>query len=161
MQGRTSYTTLSAVVGISPKDPAHRPQSPAPLLGPGPWSRFHGHRAHGPQRPAPHQACMGCCHPPQPWCTGTRGLHPLVCQHASLCKLDPDSRGAVLQSDSTMEVENGHAAAAGTENGAAAAAPAPEPPAEVLPEVEAYAYLLALMYLLDRKQAEEVRGLFQ
>lgn len=66
-----------------------------------------------------------------------------------------------MQSDSTMEVENGHAAAAGTENGAAAAAPAPEPPAEVLPEVEAYAYLLALMYLLDRKQAEEVRGLFQ
>ena len=56
-----------------------------------------------------------------------------------------------------MEVENGHAAA-GTENGAAAAPP-PEPPAEVLPEVEAYAYLLALMHLLDRKQAEEVLDL--
>ncbi len=81
--------------------------------------------------------------------------------------LPADSRACVVltltveelssQSDSAMEVENGHAAAA-SENGAAAA-PVPEPPAEVLPEVEAYAYLLALMHLLDRKQAEEVLDL--
>ena len=54
-----------------------------------------------------------------------------------------------------MEVENGHEPSA-AENGAAAAATASEPPAEALPEVEAYAYLLALMHLLDRKQAPEV-----
>ena len=55
-----------------------------------------------------------------------------------------------------MEVKDGHATAA-AENGAAAAPP-PEPPAEVLPEVEAYAYLVAAMHLLDRKQAKEVRS---
>ena len=54
-----------------------------------------------------------------------------------------------------MEVENGHVSPP-AENGSAAAAPLPEPPAEALPEVEAYTYLLALMYLLDRKQHEEV-----
>jgi hypothetical protein len=52
-----------------------------------------------------------------------------------------------------MDAENGHGPAP-TENGAAAAA---EPPAEPLPEAEAYAYLLALMHLLDRRQPAEVR----
>ena len=49
-----------------------------------------------------------------------------------------------------MAVESGHAH---LENNTAAAV---EPPAEPLPEVEAYAYLLALVHLLDRKQAAEV-----
>ena len=53
-----------------------------------------------------------------------------------------------------MDVENGHAPAP-AENGAGAAA---EPPAEPLPEVEAYAYLLALMHLLDRRRPAEVRS---
>ena len=43
-------------------------------------------------------------------------------------------------------------------NGSGPAAESPAPPSEPLPEVEAYAYLLVLMYLLDSKLAEQVRS---
>ncbi|KAL4443741.1 hypothetical protein ABPG75_011478 [Micractinium tetrahymenae] len=62
--------------------------------------------------------------------------------------------------DTAMDAD-GAPAANGAANGAEAPAPAaPEPPAvpSNLPEVEAYAYLVTLMFLVDRKQYQLAQG---
>lgn len=52
---------------------------------------------------------------------------------------------------------DGTPAANGAANGAEARAPEPPAAPSNLPEVEAYAYLVTLMFLVDRKQYQQVR----